>query len=139
MPNERRTIVPAGLQQVYDTWHFAPAVIANGLIFCPASSAPVRTAKSRPGRLRGRERHTRRKNRPRLAAGRGARPQAQFETAFEALEAVLAAADASLADIVELTTYHVDIARHMETFMRAGRTASIRRPIPPGRRSAPAS
>ena len=45
-------------------------------------------------------------------------PEAQFATAFEALKAILAECGAELCDIVEITTYHVDIARHMETFMR---------------------
>ncbi|MDP3897583.1 MAG: Rid family hydrolase, partial [Mesorhizobium sp.] len=44
--------------------------------------------------------------------------EAQFATAFEALSAILAEAGAGLSDIVELTTYHVDIATHMEAFMR---------------------
>ena len=45
-------------------------------------------------------------------------PEAQVSTAFVALRAVLPAAGADLADLVEITTYHVDISRHMETFMR---------------------
>ena len=44
-------------------------------------------------------------------------PRAQFETAFEALAVILEAAGARLADIVEITSYHVDMARHMETFV----------------------
>ena len=27
-------IIPPALQGVYDNWHFAPAVVAKGLIFC---------------------------------------------------------------------------------------------------------
>ena len=45
-------------------------------------------------------------------------PEAQFATAFDALAEVLAAAGATLSDVVELTSYHVDISRHMETFVR---------------------
>jgi hypothetical protein len=29
-----RPIVPASLRGVYDQWHFAPAVVANGFVFC---------------------------------------------------------------------------------------------------------
>ena len=128
--NERRTIVPTGLQQVYDTWHFAPAVIANGLIFCsgiigtsPDGEKPARSA------FEGANATLEEKQAALGALVAVRDPQAQFETAFEALEAVLAAADASLADIVELTTYHVDIARHMETFMRV-KDSYIKAPYP---------
>mgnify|MGYP005997342939 CR=1 FL=1 len=33
MPSAHR-IIPPALQGVYDNWHFAPAVVADGLIFC---------------------------------------------------------------------------------------------------------
>lgn len=129
--DSRRTIVPPALRLVYDTWHFAPAVVVDGLVFCsgivgtsPDGEAPE---------LRG----------PRAERGDGGglaldgaaaaldagaaplsglqavrEPEAQFATAFEALEDVLVAAGATLADIVELTSYHVEIGRHMDTFMR---------------------
>lgn len=29
-----KRIIPPALQGVYDNWHYAPAVAANGLIFC---------------------------------------------------------------------------------------------------------
>lgn len=124
----RRTIVPPALQAVYDTWRFAPAVAVNGLVFCsgvvgtsPDGEAPeVRgpgTARG-GGALHGAA--------ATLDAGavpisglRAVRePEAQFATAFEALEEILAAAGATLADVVEITSYHVEIRRHMETFMR---------------------
>ncbi len=56
-------------------------------------------------------------------------PEAQFETAFEALAEVLAQAGARLSDIVELTSYHVDIRSHMETFMRV-KDRYLREPYP---------
>ncbi len=56
-------------------------------------------------------------------------PEAQFETAFEALADVLAEAGASLADIVDLTSYHVDISLHMATFMEV-RDRYLREPWP---------
>ncbi len=31
---DRTTIVPPGLRGVYENWHFAPAVVAGGMIYC---------------------------------------------------------------------------------------------------------
>lgn len=128
----RRTIVPAALREVYDRWHFAPAVVANGLILCsgivgtsPGGETPpglgVREAagptSDSPG-LRGAESTLADGDAPLSALMAVRDPEAQFATAFEALRAILAEAGAELSDVVELTTYHVDMARHMETFMK---------------------
>ncbi|WP_375691907.1 RidA family protein [Pseudooceanicola sp. LIPI14-2-Ac024] len=118
MPAPTRVIPPA-LQSTYDNWHFAPAVISDGHIFCsgiigtspdgerPAASGLAgaeATATSDTG----------------IAALQAVRdPEAQFDTAFEALAAILAHAGASLSDVVELTTYHVDMAAHMAAFTRS--------------------
>lgn len=121
----RRTIVPAALREVYDKWHFAPAVVANGMIHCSGIIGTSPGGETPPGLGSG------------MAALEGARatldasadaplaalmavrdPEAQFATAFEALKAILAEAGAGLPDVVELTTYHVDMGRHMETFMK---------------------
>jgi len=42
--------------------------------------------------------------------------QAEFRNAFEGLKAVLAEAGATLSDVVEMTTYHVDMDKTMRTF-----------------------
>jgi enamine deaminase RidA (YjgF/YER057c/UK114 family) len=123
----RRTIVPPALQPVYDTWRFAPAVAVNGLVFCsgivgtsPDGEAPELRG---PGTERGEALHgaaaTLDGGPVPISGLRAVRePDAQFATAFEALEEILAAAGATLADVVEITSYHVEIGRHMETFMR---------------------
>jgi len=115
----RKTIVPPALKGVYDSWHFAPAVISRGMIYCSGiigtsvdGEAPGKAA------LEG-ARSTSAEPDAGLAALQAVRdPEAQFATAFEALAAILAEAGAALADIVEITTYHVDIGRHMESFVR---------------------
>lgn len=43
-------------------------------------------------------------------------PKAQFEACFENLRTVLAAAGCTFADIVDMTTYHVDMDRHWPAF-----------------------
>ena len=87
----------------YDTWHFAPAVVADGLILCsgiigtsPGGETPV------AGGLEGAAATLGAGDAP-LAALQAVRdPEAQFATAFEALGEVLAEAGAALSDVVEL-------------------------------------
>lgn len=43
-------------------------------------------------------------------------PQAQFHGAFDKLGAVLAAAGLDFTDLVEMTSYHVDIRTHFDQF-----------------------
>ncbi|APH72835.1 RidA family protein [Aquibium oceanicum] len=115
----RRTVVPAALKGVYDNWHFAPAVIANGMIYCSGiiGTSPGGETPGADG-LKGAEATLADPDAPLAALAAVKDPEAQFATAFEALKAILAECGAELSDIVEITTYHVDIARHMETFMR---------------------
>jgi enamine deaminase RidA (YjgF/YER057c/UK114 family) len=44
-------------------------------------------------------------------------PERQFRDVFRFLQANLEAAHLSLADVVEMTSYHVDIQQHMQTFL----------------------
>lgn len=113
----RDAIIPPALRAVHDQWHFAPAVRAGNLLFCsgiigtsPDGNPPVTG-------LAGAEATTADPDAPLTALVAVRDPAAQFATAFEALAAILAAAGAGLDDVVELTTYHVDMARHMDTFM----------------------
>jgi len=112
-----RHIVPDALQGVYDRWHFAPAVVRGGLIFCsgvigtsvdgaPPGGAALAGAQARTDQGDG------------LTALQAVRdPEAQFATAFAALRMILRAAGADLSDVIELTSYHVDMSRHMATFV----------------------
>lgn len=117
MPDAQR-IIPPALQGVYDNWHFAPAAVANGLIFCsgiigtsPDGEPPAASGLAGAEASAGAETE--------IAALMAVRdPEAQFATAFEALRDILRAAGADLPDLVEITTYHVDMARHMEAFTR---------------------
>ncbi len=127
----RKTIIPAALQDVHDQWHFAPAVVARGMIYCsgiigtsPDGEAPGKAA------LEGARTTLEDGDAKSVAALQAVRdPKAQFETAFEALASILGEAGAGLADIVELTSYHVDMDRHMETFVQV-RDAYLNAPWP---------
>jgi enamine deaminase RidA (YjgF/YER057c/UK114 family) len=44
-------------------------------------------------------------------------PERQFHDVFKFLESNLRAANLSLADVVEMTSYHVDMQQHMQTFL----------------------
>jgi enamine deaminase RidA (YjgF/YER057c/UK114 family) len=115
----KRPIIPPALERVYAQWHFAPAMVANGLILCsgivgtsPDGEAPGgEVLEGARSALAGGE------DLPLTALQAVRDPQAQFATAFEALRAILGEAGAQLSDIVELTTYHVDIDVHMTAFM----------------------
>lgn len=115
----RKTVIPAALQDVYDRWHFAPAVIARGMIYCSGiiGTSPDGEAPGREGLEGARATLDRGSDAPIGALQAVRDPKAQFETAFEALRAILNEAGADLADLVEITTWHVDMARHMATFV----------------------
>ena len=88
----RRQIVPPAMQAMYDAYHFAPATRVGDIIW--VSGQVGLDASMRPGK--GME--------------------AQARLAFENLKAVLEAAGASLADVVELTTFHTDLRGEMAAF-----------------------
>jgi enamine deaminase RidA (YjgF/YER057c/UK114 family) len=117
---ERRTIVPAALQGAYRQWRFAPAVAVNGMIHCSGiiGTSPGGETPSGFDGLSGAAATTSDSDAPLAALTAVRDPEAQFATAFEALRSILAEAGADLCDVVEITSYHVDIGRHMDTFMR---------------------
>ena len=121
----RRTIVPEGLKGVYEQWRYAPAVAANGFIHVcgiigvsPGGETPAGLATESFQPFAGAASTTDSAGAP-LAALEAVRdPEAQFAVAFETLRGILREAGADLSDIVEITSYHVGIAAHMDTFMR---------------------
>mgnify|MGYP001167108685 FL=1 len=114
-----KRIIPPALQGVYDNWHYAPAVATNGFIICSGiiGTSPDGEPPAEDG-LAGAKATTAEASNALNALMAVRDPEAQFSTAFEALRAILHAAGAEMSDLVEITTYHVDISRHMETFMR---------------------
>jgi len=98
-------VIPAAMQAMYDRFHFAPAVRANGLLLCsgqiglgPDGKAPTD-------------------------------PTEQFTLAFEAVKAVLAEAGLDFGDVVEMTTYHVGLQQHIAAFM-AVKDRYVAKPYP---------
>jgi len=89
---QRAIVVPKAAQVMYDRFHFAQATRVGDTIW--VSGQVGADASFRP------------------AAGMAA----QAELAFESLKAVLAEAGASLGDVVELTTFHINLQADMAAF-----------------------
>lgn len=92
MARERRAIIPAPMQGMYDTYHFAPATRVGDTIWVSGQVGL----------------------RPDGRPGAGMPEQARL--AFESLKAVLDEAGAALGDVVELTTFHTDLRGEMRAF-----------------------
>jgi len=92
-------IVPPEAEVVYQSVHYAPAVRVANTLY-----------------LSG-------------VIGGGGAAEGQFERAFEGLRSVLEAAGADLSDIVEMTTFHVDMSEHIATFMEV-KDRYIQEPYP---------
>lgn|SRR5688572_1529369 len=92
---KRVSIRPAGTERAYDTLHFSPAIRVGDVIW--VSGQVGVDAEGRP------------------AAGMAA----QAQLAFENLAKVLAEAGATLADVVELVTFHTDLRGDIQEFVAA--------------------
>jgi enamine deaminase RidA (YjgF/YER057c/UK114 family) len=90
--NERKAIVPAGMEAVYDKIRYAPAVKVGSTVYVSGQIG-------RDGNMK-------------LVEER----EAQIVQAFENLKTVLEAAGATLGDIVDVTTFHTDM-RDLPLFM----------------------
>ena len=93
---ERQTIVPESQRQLYDRFHFAPAVVDDsGTVHCSG------------------------------VLGSGAdgsfadEPVDQFRQAFANAATVLEEAGCGWGDVVEMTTFHVDLMENLRAFVQA--------------------
>jgi enamine deaminase RidA (YjgF/YER057c/UK114 family) len=96
-------IIPASMQAIYDTWHFAPAVKVDKTLYL---SGVIGTE-------------------PDSSVSND--PEQQFNRVFTAMEVVLAEADCTIGDVVEMTSYHVNLA---ETFAAFSAVKDARMPAP---------
>ncbi|TWS94452.1 RidA family protein [Reyranella sp. CPCC 100927] len=90
----RQSINPGPTQAMYDSLHFAQATRVGNTIWV-SGQVGIDAA---------------------MTPGKGMEAQAQL--AFRALQTVLEAAGASLADVVELTTFHTNLRGEMRAFAR---------------------
>ncbi|MCR8931071.1 MULTISPECIES: RidA family protein [Pseudomonas] len=91
---DRQIIIPDSMTLLCEQAGYAPAVKVGKTLYCAGQV----------GRT------------PELAVIED--PEQQFLAAWENLRLVLQAGGCAFADVVEMTTYHVDIHRHMPTFRR---------------------
>lgn len=89
---DRQIILPDSMKTLADRAGYAPAVKVGHTVYCAGQV----------GRT------------PDLQVI--ADPEAQFAAAWENLRVVLAEAGCSFEDVVDMTTYHVDMSTHMDVF-----------------------
>ena len=91
--NRRQSIVPAPFQGHYDAYHFSPATRVGDMVWVSGQVGVDADMKPAQGM------------------------HAQARIAFECLKLVLEEAGASLADVVELTTFHMDLHGDIDAFI----------------------
>ena len=103
--DKQSVVIPKGQEGFYEQFHFAPAVKDGDRLFCSGVIGVGADGKASPD------------------------PETQFTQAFETLSAVLKAAGASFADVVEMTTFHVDLRKNLGKFMKV-KDKYLREPFP---------
>lgn len=89
-------IVPDALRETYETLQYAPATRAGDMVFLSGVIAALKEGET----------------------GTDAEYVAAAEQAFEEIEMILKEAGGSIADIVDVTSYHVDFAKHVGPLMQ---------------------
>ena len=97
--SERGPVIPEDSQKSYDRFHFAPAYRVGDTLYVSG------------------------------VIGSGESLDEEFASAFESLAKVLDAAGLSLADVVEMTSFHIDMSGSLGAFMKA-RDAALAEPWP---------
>ena len=82
-------IVPAASKEIYESWHFAPAVRHGDLVYCSG------------------------------VVGSGDTPEDEFRNAWESLGPVLAEAGVGYEDIIDSTLYVVDLQKNAGAMAQA--------------------
>jgi enamine deaminase RidA (YjgF/YER057c/UK114 family) len=92
--DKSNVVIPKGMEQYYDQFHFAPAVKDGNRLYCSGVIGVGADGKA------------------------SADAEAQFTQAFESLKSVLTTAGVSFSDVIEMTTFHVGLRDHLSTFMK---------------------
>ena len=87
-------VIPKGMEAYYNDFHFAPAIKDGDRLYCSGV----------------------------IGVGEGYKvsddPEAQFTQAFEHVKSTLEASGASFDDVVEMTTFHVELQKNIQAFMK---------------------
>ena len=90
----KEVVIPPGQENYYEQFHFAPAIRDGNRLYCSGVIGVGEDGKP------------------------PADPEAQFTCAFEGVKAVLNAAGVGFEQVVEMTTFHVGLQKHLGTFMK---------------------
>ncbi|ENZ7914700.1 Rid family hydrolase [Klebsiella aerogenes] len=88
----KKSIVPEAFQHYYDDWHFSPVIEADGTVYLSGVTA------ARKGKPISKD------------------PEEQFHDAFYKLGVYLKAAGLGYDNILEMTTFHIDLKTHIDVF-----------------------
>lgn len=91
---DKQAIIPKGSEALYERLHFAPAIRSADWVYCSGDLGSD------------------------ASGGVPDDPEQQFTNVFENLTRTLEAAGVTLADVVEMTSYHVGLQEHMRLFMK---------------------
>ena len=90
----RRAVIPPAMAGIARDWRISPGVISGGHLFLNGFNGSA------------------------FDGSVSADPEVQIDLAFDKVALVLAAADLGFADIVEMTSFHLDLADHIDIFRR---------------------
>ncbi len=100
-----KVVIPDGMQVQYEDWQIAPGLLVGDTLYC-SGQIGVGPDGTLPGD-----------------------PEQQFIQAFEHVGRILEAAGGGFEDIVELSSFHVGLQEHMESFTKI-RSRYIVKPYP---------
>ncbi|MGE0681047.1 MAG: RidA family protein [Candidatus Binatia bacterium] len=92
--DEKNVVIPKGMENYYNDFHFAPAVKDGDRLYCSGVIGVGPDGKA------------------------SADPETQFTQAFELVKSVLTTAGLSFADVIEMTTFHVGLQKNLPAFMK---------------------
>lgn len=90
----KKSIVPEEFQHYFDDWHFSPVIEADDTVYLSGVTAA-------------------RRDKP-----ISKHPEEQFHDAFYKLGVYLNAAGLNYEHILEMTTFHIDLKKHIDVFSR---------------------
>lgn len=90
----KKSIVPDAFQHYFDDWHFSPVIEADGTVYLSGVTA------ARRDKAISKE------------------PEEQFHDAFYKLGVYLNAAGLGYENILEMTTFHIDLKKHIAVFSK---------------------
>lgn len=101
----KKSIVPDEFKHYFDDWHFSPVIESDGTVYLSGVTA---ARKDKPISLD---------------------PEEQFHDAFYKLGVYLNAAGLTYDDILEMTTFHIDLRKHIDVFSKV-KDSYINKPYP---------